>query len=478
MAGYRRFSFGMSLLATLVAGQAVAQTAGQINDPRLVTAMKNRDLTSVRSYLAEGVGVNTPDRETATALHWAAHWNDEDAVRLLLDAGADPNTPNRFNVVPLHEAALQRNPMIVEALLDAGADPNAAFGDGETVLMTAARTGDAEVVRLLLDHGGDPSATEGWHGQTAIMWAAQEGHAATVKLLIDAGADVNLASTAHDWVKIDYSAGNVPKTRDLGGLRPLHFAARHGSVGVIDDLLTAGAEIDATEPMYELTPLQTAIVNGHYAFAAKLIERGANVNDGSVYLAVDTRNLGFYAQRPNPALKDDGVTSLAVITMLLEHGADADVAYTKGIPERTVARQITVPQGATPLDRAATANDFDAIRVLVAHGANPSVAADDGVTPLLLLAGYTRGRGGDMDDSPERNEAARILLDAGADPNVVHPESGNTALHYAAENGVENLINLIANRGGNGTIKNADGQTAWELAEGADFISGASAPYP
>ena len=163
--------------------------------------------------------------------------------------------------------------------------------------------------------------------------------------------------------------------------------------------------------------------------------------------------------------------------MLLKQNANPDLPYTKGIPERTVAGQIEAPPGATPLDRAATASDFDAVELLVAHGANPSVAAEDGGTPLMLLAGFKRGRGPEIDDSPERNEAVRILLEAGANPNAVHAETGNTALHYAAEFGAENLVNLINHHGGDGNLENADGQTAWDLTRGLDFVSGAS-PYP
>ena len=36
--------------------------------------------------------------------------------------------------------------------------------------------------------------------------------------------------------------------------------------------------------MYQLTPLQLAIVNGHYTLAKRLIERGVGVDDGSLYL--------------------------------------------------------------------------------------------------------------------------------------------------------------------------------------------------
>jgi ankyrin repeat protein len=308
-------------------------------------------------------------------------------------------------------------------------------------------------VRLLLEHGADVEAAEQWHGQTALMWAAIENHADVVNALIENGAQVDRASTKHDWVKISYSEGNVPKTRDLGGLTALHFAARQGSVDAAERLLEAGANADAAEPMYQLTPLQLAIVNGHYTLAKRLIERGAGVDDGSLYLAVDTRNLGYYAQRPNPPEKDGDVTSLDVMQLLLERGANPDLPYTKGafdgdgkprLPERTVAGEILVPPGATPLDRAASAGDFAAVEVLLAHGASATVATEDGTTPLMLLAGYSRQRGGaPLTNDPKRLELIRALLEKGADVHAVHKDSTNNALFFAKQRGTPEIVALL-----------------------------------
>ena len=457
-----------SCLCVVVAALAAPLASTQTDDQRLVTAMKDRDLTAVRNFIAEGVGVNTQDAETATALHWAAHWNDHEAVRLLLTAGADPNVSNRFGVTPLHEAAIVRNADMIAAMLEAGADANASFGEGESVLMTAARTGDVAAVEIILAHGGDATATENWHGQTALMWSALEDHADVAQLLIEYGADVNRTSTEHDWIDILYSAGNVPKTRDLGGLTPLHFATRHGAAKVVDVLIAAGANTAAEEPMYGLTPLQTAVVNGHYSLAADLIRtHGVDVDDGSLYLAIDTRHLGFYAQRPNPPDLDGGVSNLDVITLLLARGADPDLPYAKGIPERTVAGEINVAPGSTPLDRAATDNDLTVIQALLGNGANAAVVAEDGTTPLMLLTGYTRKAFGGppkISDDPVRMQTIKLLLEAGADTNATQAESGNTAVHYAAMQGANDVIALLTEFGATLDLQNAEGKTAQELA--------------
>jgi ankyrin repeat protein len=308
-------------------------------------------------------------------------------------------------------------------------------------------------VRLLLAHGAAVDAVEHWHGQTALMWAAIENHADVVKVLIDAGAAVDARSTIHDWVKISYSEGNVPKTRDLGGLTALQFAARQGSLEAVEMLLDAGADANATEPMYQLTPLQLAIVNGHYTLAKRLIERGVGVDDGSLYLAVDTRNLGFYAQRPNPPEKDGDVTSLDVVNALLGRGANPDLPYTKGdfdgdgkprLPERTVAGEIAVPPGATALDRAAAASDFAVVETLLEHGASATVATEDGTTPLMLLAGYSRARGNaPLTDIPKRLELIRLMLEKGADVHAVHKDSTNDALFFAKQRNAAEIVSLL-----------------------------------
>jgi ankyrin repeat protein len=205
--------------------------------------------------------------------------------------------------------------------------------------------------------------------------------------------------------------------------------------------------------MYQLTPLQLAIVNGHYTLATRLIQRGVDVDDGSLYVAVDTRNLGYYAQRPNPPEKDGDVTSLDVINALLERGANADLAYTKQfaegdgkprLPERTVAGEINVPPGATALDRAAAASDFPVVETLLAHGASATVVTEDGTTPLMLLAGYSRTRGNaPLSDIPKRVELIRLMLEKGADVHAVHKDSTNNALFFAKQRNAPEIIALL-----------------------------------
>ena len=154
--------------------------AGQAGPSRVADAVKRQDPVAVRVLLDDGADVNTPQGDGATALHWAAYWDDLTTARLLIAAGATVATTNALGVTPLWLACNNGSAAMVEALLDTGADANAALPSGETPLMTASRTGSADAVRSLLAHGADVTAREAAHGQTALMWAVAQRHPAVV----------------------------------------------------------------------------------------------------------------------------------------------------------------------------------------------------------------------------------------------------------------------------------------------------------
>jgi ankyrin repeat protein len=414
------------------------------------------------------VNVNTTDVEGMTALHWAAHWNDLETVKVLLKAGATPKAANRYGVTPLHEASTVGNLAIIEALLVAGADPNAPLGEGETPLMTAARTGNTPAVKMLIAHGAQVNARESWRGQTALMWAAVENHADVAGLLVESGADVNARTVTYEFPNLTGGNGGIIHDRPQGGLTSLMFAARQGAIETAEVLLEAGADINAAEPQYGFTAMQTAVFNGHYDLAAFLMEKGADVNDGSLYIAVEMRNLATYSNRPNPPEVDRHLTSLDVITQLLNRGADPNRPYTKTIPPRQAQGNINVTPGATPLFRAIRSTDLVVVRLLMDNGANPSVKTKDGSTPLMVASGLGARRGGDEEVTEAEGradplDAIKLFLNAGADVNSANA-LGNTALHYAAQTGANRIVEFLAASGAKLDAKNKDGKTPLDVA--------------
>ena len=125
---------------------------------KLPDAAQRRDIETVRVLIDEGVDVDAPQADGATALAWAVHWDDLATADLLLGAGADVNAANDLGVTPLMLASLNGSVPMVDLLLRAGADPNAARPAGGTALMMAARSGDATVLRRLIAAGADLDA--------------------------------------------------------------------------------------------------------------------------------------------------------------------------------------------------------------------------------------------------------------------------------------------------------------------------------
>ena len=105
---------------------SVPSFAADSNTLRLVDAVKKQDQQAVRSLLEAHADVNSPAADGATALSWAAHWNDLETADLLIRAGANVNAMNDYGVTALWEACNNGSAALVEKLAQAGADPNAA----------------------------------------------------------------------------------------------------------------------------------------------------------------------------------------------------------------------------------------------------------------------------------------------------------------------------------------------------------------
>ena len=67
----------------------------------LIEAAKQRNAEAVVTLLEKEIDTNATQQDGATALHWAAHWNEFDTAKLLLEAGARPNVTNQYGVTPL-----------------------------------------------------------------------------------------------------------------------------------------------------------------------------------------------------------------------------------------------------------------------------------------------------------------------------------------------------------------------------------------
>ena len=137
---------GSMLLATPLLAMAGLGAAAQ--DARLIDAARAADSTSVVTLLEHGVSADTRQADGATALQWAAHWDDAAMAAALVRAGAAVDATKDFGVTPLWLACPNGSETMVATLLAAGADANAALPSGETVLMKRAPGANGETTDL------------------------------------------------------------------------------------------------------------------------------------------------------------------------------------------------------------------------------------------------------------------------------------------------------------------------------------------
>ena len=450
----------------------------------LVAAARAGDAAAVRALLASEprIDVNQRTADGTSALHWAVYHGDVPLVQALLAARADPDARNDYGSTPMSEAAVVGNVRVLRDLLAAHADVESANADGQTALMILARTSNVEAARLLIDHHANVNARERWRNQTPLMWAAAQAQPAMVRLLLERGAEVDARSSVNEWAR-QVTAEPRMQARPSGGFTPLLYAARRGCLECARELLDHRADKNLTDPD-GVTPMLEAVINSNFDIASLLIERGADVNRwdywgrSALYAAVDldTLPVGGRADRPS----SDRTTCLKLIEQLLNARANPNLQLKLFPPYRSLRDDrgadglLTV--GSTPLLRAAKAGDLPAMRLLLAHGANPELPNAAGITPLMAAAGNgsstidTRGR---YKTEPQALEALELLIAAGADVNA-RDTGGQTALHGAAGWGYNTLITSLAAHRADLLVKDARGRTAADIAAGSASSSGRS----
>src|SRR3954463_12120292 len=93
----------------LAALAAAFDAAAAPTDLRLIEAVKNRNVESVRVLLKQRVDPNASQGDGATALHWAAHRDDLGIADLLIRSGARADAADDLGTTPLHLACTNRS---------------------------------------------------------------------------------------------------------------------------------------------------------------------------------------------------------------------------------------------------------------------------------------------------------------------------------------------------------------------------------
>ena len=442
------------------AGPAVATGNAPVAE-----AAERGDKAAVLALIKQAADVNAAQGDGMTALHWAAMKGDVELAQMLIYAGANVKAATRLgSYTPLFVASQQGHAGVIDALVKAGADVNAGTPNGTTPLMAAAASGEVEAVKVLLDQGANVNGKDGIRSQTPLMYAAAANRAAVIEILTARGADVKAASKVSDLSALSREGlgfGGNPQVPGAGqpggqggqgasggggrrapmpgidrnyslneligahgGLTPLLFATRQGHQESAEALLKAGADVNQVSAGDKTSPLVMAIINGHFDLAQFLLDRGANPDAASMngvtplygVLNVEWAPKALYPQ-PRAHMQQK-IGYLELMKNLIDKGADPNARLKMKVWYSGYSFDLSGVDeiGASVFWRAAYASDVAAMRLLLAAGADPNV-------PTIKPAG--RARFGDMLEQREVRDSSGL-------PEVPIGGPSVTPLHAAA----------------------------------------------
>lgn len=469
------------LINTFLDAGAKPDEPNETGTTPLMIASASGNTAAVTTLLVHGANVNAREKTYGqTALFFAAARNRADVIRMLLAKGADPKVKTsvaklaRVNVGPDGEllddkrapqaGAAQAAPG-APAVADAG---HADAAKADQAKADSAKTDSARPARQA--QSTEALAGAGSPTTPAKPSAGGESQAETAKAPAAARPDEKVKDaygfTAADRKKRVFGANQI------GGMSALLVAARDGQSEAVKALLDAGDDINQTSDTDHATPLVLAVINGHYDTAELILDRGANpklaTTDGAtpLYGLIDVQwsPHTWYAQ---PVVANEHIGYLDLATALLEHGADPNAPINKKLWFRSFANDETWfdVEGATPFLRAAIAGDLAAMKLLVAHGADPTIATKSGDTPLMAAAGVGWAAYWTSNAPFSRMDAVKFCLDHGAVLDAKDAK-GYSALHGAAFRGDNELVNFLIAKGADVHAKTKDGDTVADLANG------------
>jgi ankyrin repeat protein len=308
---------------------------------------------------------------------------------------------------PIADAAMDGDTETVRLLLADGADVNTAQGDGMTPLHWAAFNDDLELASVLFEAKARAVAVTRIGTVTPLSMAATNGSASMIEMLVGAGADVNASTST--------------------GATPLMAASTSGSVDAVCALLGHGAFVNARETANGQTALMFAAWEDRADVITALVEHGADVGLTSwVVSLVEPR----FDDDGNPLLPGrpralGGNSVMGGMTALLFAARDGHLDAVRALVESgALVDQVAGGDGSSPLVIAIANGHYSVGKYLLDAGADPNIANIDGLAPLystinMRFAPVSWAPNPRTDQ--EEVDAGTLLialLDAGADPNV------------------------------------------------------------
>jgi ankyrin repeat protein len=242
--------------------------------------------------------------------------------------------------------------------------------DGGSEVLRATRHGDVKRLKEIFVRHPEAREATGHMGRRPLHVAVQAGKLDVVRFLLEAGAQVDGTRERGDTPLFWAPSAEIAETliragaslhaKDFGGREPIHWAAQFARPDVIRVLLDHGCDVNVPDATRH-TPL-------HWATGAAAFIHICDMTDPR---------------------------ALDCVQLLLERGADVNARGSEGnIPLHGVAVMPVMDQrlidGTLKFPPTIPATILAIVRLLLEHGADPSVSNNEGVSPLSLASAETR----------------------------------------------------------------------------------------
>lgn len=479
---------------------SIATQNGSDEIVRLLTARPDRitihsaastgDIAALERLVREGIDVNRLDVQGQTALHAAANAGRLEALRWLVERGAWLDLADDQDATALSLAIRQaykarvnlsraRNATDLEHkykavmayLISRGAKPEFSYGIPQEQVQVHSK----EIADLLIEAGPDLGLCHDSQA-TLLHRAAWWGRKKAVEALIELGADLNAA--------------------DMAGGTPLHAAIQEGSTpywdviegphtDIMKLLLEHGAKADVANKDGR-TALHGSASRGDVNAVSLLIEHGADVNAGD-------------GENRTPLDLATGRSRQKVVDLLVSKGAKTvEERRREGTARHDERGPVPVSRDTgigvrgpvpwkTPLHQAVEKGDIEAVRSLLAQGADINAKSWNSETPLGTAVYHRQkeivalllSHGAEVNSAYTGNglfgtiplhlalrshqaEIAEMLVKAGSDVNAQGGYGGIAPLHLALDNRA--LFELMLEHGGLIDAPSGNGMTCLHRA--------------
>jgi ankyrin repeat protein len=497
------------VIPLLVADTGSYHRHGRDCGPALGLAIRG-DIELLENLIHHGCDLQCQLENGESVAAYAARCATSEVLQTLLDAGIE-TAATRGNPSMLMVAVVHRRREAVNVLLEDGADlfeMDNIFGSvlhaAVAYRHTRSRVGtpDLHITEALLQWGASPDAYDEQHGSVML----------TALLSFPNGAPSSYSSQLVDILQTLLKAGADPNTgNELYG-RPLHVLM---SLRIIDNhkremfdlLLAAGAQVHIKGGSFGTVLQAAAASNTSISIAEAILDSTADVNEvtglfGTALQAASYSNNipvlmllldagadvnirgGSCGSALAAACHSDRSDDLQLVGALLDHGADVNSPAT--------ARS-KYPSG-TPLQVAASRGKMDLVKLLLENGAEvnaPGTALGQAlhacllgtqfrvskpkiltIAQLLIASGADINLRGGSHTRPIIAAAAlgdpeivKLLVNAGADVNVVADDNHATALHVAAtQPNSAKVIRILLDAGAVVGPKDLQDRTAIDVA--------------